>query len=183
MSFWSKLFGSPLSKTTTALTEEDESSYSELVRNGDLNGIKALLKSTPALISSKDNLGNTKLHFAAGCGQTELAKLLLANGAAVNSTDNHGSTPLHYAAMLGGNEVAKLLLARKANVNARTNDLGWTPLHCAANWGRKEAAELLLANKADVNAKDNNYETPLFYALRRGHNGVPELLLRHGGHE
>jgi len=149
--------------------------------NGDLDKVKALLKTNPDLVSSRDkNSGATPLHRPAAAGLTNMVELLLANKADANAKDIGGATPLMWAAANGRRDVAELLLANKAEVNARDNN-GETPLHEAAKDGYKDVAELLLANKADVNAKANDGATPLEWAAATGREGLVELLRQHGG--
>ncbi len=135
----------------------------DAAKSGDLEKVKALLKDNPDLVFSKDDRGNSPLHWAAFSGQEEVAELLLTNKAAVDAKDNKGNTPLHNAAGNGHKDVVELLLVHKADVNAKANN-GATPLHNAAAWGRKDVAELLLAHKAEVNAKGGGDLTPLHNA-------------------
>jgi ankyrin repeat protein len=151
---------------------------------GDLGKIKALLKDDPALISSRDQNGDTALHVAALFGHRDVVELLLANQADVNAKDNDGWTPLHCAAdahaFLGQpKDVAELLLAHKADVNAKSKG-GFTPLHFAASEGHQDVAEVLLAHKADVNTKDDSGWTPLHYATGKSYEGLTGILRQSG---
>jgi ankyrin repeat protein len=67
------------------------------------------------------------LHDAAGLGNIEAVKVLLASGADVNAINNDGETPLHIAAYSGMPDIAKLLLDAGADINAKTKE-GKTPL-------------------------------------------------------
>lgn len=152
----------------------------DVVAIGDLERVKALLKTNPDLASSKDALSMTPLHYAADRGLRDIMELLLASKADVNATNYWGFTPLHQAAMACRQSgVAELLLAHGAEVNA-TDKYGATPLHAAANNGNAVAAEALLANKAAVNAKDKHGWTALHYAISGGSKEVVQMLLAHG---
>jgi ankyrin repeat protein len=173
----------------------------DAAKAGDLAKARALLKSHPDLVFSKDeDYGMTPLHLASCYDHKDVAELLLANKADANAKSNEHSTggqfqgsvtPLHLAAENGYRDVAVLLLANKADVNAKNKD-GWTPLHEAAAMGNKDVVELLLANKAEVNAKCNYGYTPLHEAAEgneapdkkglgsAGHKDVVKLLLDHG---
>ena len=78
-------------------------------RDGNLVKVTALLKGNPDLVSSKDNNGDTPLHWAALNGHKDVAELLLANNGDVNAKDNGHRTPLHYAEGGGHSDVAELL--------------------------------------------------------------------------
>jgi ankyrin repeat protein len=84
-------------------------SLHEYARNGDLKGVKELLQDNPDQVNSKDIIGETPLHYAAGNGHNAVAELLLANNADVNAKDNGGNTPLQRAASKGHKVVVKLL--------------------------------------------------------------------------
>jgi ankyrin repeat protein len=170
--------GAPATTTTKA-----EATIHDAARDGDLERVRALLKSDPDLVSSKDKeYGATPLHWAAGKGHEDVAELLFASKADVNSKDKHGGTPLHWAAFNGHKGMVGLLLASKAEVNAMDIQ-GVTPLFLAAAYGHKDVVEMLLAKGGQVNAKDKNGMTPLAGAVRKGYKDVAELLRQHGGEE
>jgi ankyrin repeat protein len=114
----------------------------DAARDGDLQKVKTLLKGNPDLVFSKDNNGNTPLHWAAHGGHRDVAEFLMANKAEVNAQNELGFTSLHLAVQEGYKDVVELLLARKAEVNAEDN-YGNTPLHWAAYMRREGVAELL----------------------------------------
>jgi cytohesin len=162
---------------------------------GDLPRVKVLLKGNPNLLFSKDESGQTLLHYAAEgyftrtegvrvAGTLELlyeipyepqpsavVEFLLANKLDVNAKDKNGVTPLH---LVSNGRKAELLLAHGADVNAR-DKFGTTPLHNAVSSGFKDVAAVLLAHKADVNAKDSNGNTPLL--IDDSYTDVARLLL------
>jgi ankyrin repeat protein len=70
-------------------------------KSGDLEKVKALLKDNPDLVSSKEDNGETPLHWSALMGHKDVAELLLANKAKVNDKASNGLTPLHWAAGAG----------------------------------------------------------------------------------
>ena len=80
----------------------------DAAQRGDLKTVKALLKGHPALVFSKDDVGNTPLHYAA-CGYMAVVELLLANQAEVNAKNKEGATPLRLAEDSGHKDVAELL--------------------------------------------------------------------------
>jgi ankyrin repeat protein len=150
---------------------------------GDSATLDTLLKSDPALVSSKDKLGQTPLHYAVQGGNKESVQFLLANKAEINAKNEMGWTPLHIAAVIDREDMVQLLLANKADVNARTSyeDIlvhsGMTPLHIAASGGFNDLVELLLKNKAEVDARTSHQWTPLHFAALKGNKIVVEKLL------
>ena len=85
-------------------------------------------------LQSKDEFGNTHLHYAAEFNDDpQLISLLLDRGAVNDSPGELGRTPLHLAAEANVVPVVAILLDRGADVMARAQDTGYTPLHFAAN--------------------------------------------------
>jgi len=82
-------------------------------------GLRRSLKAIPIWFFSKDNNGNTPLHWAAHGGHRSVAEFLMANKAEVNAQNELGLTSLHLAVQEGHKDVVELLLARKADVNAK----------------------------------------------------------------
>jgi len=114
----------------------------DAARSDDLEKVQELLAEDPSLVSSRDDLTWTPLHYAAAYGYRDVAQLLLARNAEVDARDDLGWTPLHVAAVNGNKDVVELLLASKAHVNAKTNR-GLTPLSLALDKDHHEVAELL----------------------------------------
>ena len=114
----------------------------DAAKNGDLEKVKALLKTNPALVFSKDDAGFTPLHWAAIKGCKEVAELLLANKADVNAKNDYGMMPLHAAVAYHNKAVVELLLTNYADVNAK-DSAGDTPLQLATSSGFIDLAELL----------------------------------------
>jgi ankyrin repeat protein len=145
---------------------------------GDMDRVKALLKSDPQLLHPKTE-GKHALNLAATDGQLEMVKFLLDQGADIHSKDPAESTPLHCAAFRGHTEVIRVLLARGAKVDLRDH-AGMMPLRIAAQWNRHtKVVQLLIDHKADVNAADYEGWTSLHAAVAFGRLGVAELLLTH----
>jgi cytohesin len=74
-----------------------ESTIHFAVASADVERVEKLLKDDPQLLSSKDDCGQTPLHYAARRGSKQLVELLLAKGAQINAQDSVGYTPLVWA--------------------------------------------------------------------------------------
>lgn len=129
---------------------------------------------------------NYDLHDAAGKGDVELVRKLLADGADVNSTnekgyEGFGYTPLHTAcSSFECTENAPLvqsLIQAGADINAR-DKFGRTALHRAAFHELASVVEVLLQAGADVNARDEHGDTPLHET--NANSKVAGMLLRAG---
>jgi len=117
----------------------------QAAHDGDLEKVKALLKSNPNLVFDTDIYDTTPLHYAA---TKDVAEVLLANGALVNARNKYGDTPLHFAATNGLKDVPEVLLANGAEVNAVDRPIGVgakgeTPLAQAESGGHNDVVEVL----------------------------------------
>ena len=115
----------------------------QLVRKGDLAGVRKILSSDRTAVHLRDGRDQTLLHLVVeGLGvppvaatYIKMARLLLSHGALVNSKSKarslHGFiSPLHIALWLGRGEMSELLLTNGARHDLTTDD-GDTPLHTA----------------------------------------------------
>ena len=102
------------------------------------------------------------LTYAAICGNSELAMLLIKYGAKVNHSDDCGRTALHYAV---GDDGHMYSYVQHVDVAKRMCTL---------------TAEKLLLAGANANAKDENGESPLYLACRSGKTELVKLFLSHG---
>ncbi|MFK7770100.1 MAG: PQQ-binding-like beta-propeller repeat protein [Mariniblastus sp.] len=94
--------------TVKNLTNE---TYWRAARNGDLETVKAALKSGIE-VDVKTDYGATALFFACDRGQEEVVKLLLEKGADPNSKDKfYNSTPTSWAQMKPNKKIIAMLLA------------------------------------------------------------------------
>jgi hypothetical protein len=146
----------------------------EAIVRGDPRGVACMAGRT-----DPHQLACPRLHLAASCGATEVAKSLLEAGADVNQRAKHGYTPLHFAALCGEARTADLLLAHGAQVDAATPG-GVTPLHCAVLHGHAPLVALLLDWGADPNAAKSNGKTALHMAASCQRSQCLRLLLEAG---
>lgn len=120
-----------------------------------------------------------QLRRAAGDGDVQGIKRLVARGAKIDSLDSDGWSPLTLAVAQYQPAAVSALL----ELGAKTNAVGktrHTPLGWAVIRGYTDMVETLLANGANVEAKDEKGWTPLMEASARGYADVVELLLSKG---
>lgn len=152
----------------------------EAARAGDAEVLRALIRSDPTAVGSRDEAENTALHFAARGGHADAVRLLLASGAEVNGVNYEGEAALHWAVLRDRLEVAELLLAHGAGTEVRES-YGRTPLLLVAReTGSVKMARRLLDGGADVNARDRFGATPLDLAAWRGFRELVDLFLDRG---
>jgi ankyrin repeat protein len=187
----------------------DVKTFHELVKQGDLEGVRAALRNDQSLLEATNEAGQTAFLLAKYYRQPQIADHLLSlnpkldifqncaagrTEAALNQIDREpellekhssdGWTPLHLAAFFGNAELAKGLLNRGAAIEARsTNSMANTPLHAAAAGANLAVIELLLEHGADANARQHGGWTALHAAAQTGNRKMAELLLAHGAHK
>ncbi len=93
-----------------------------------------LLLAAGADINTKDNGGNTPLHYVARQNHPRLVSVFLQSGAQVDSVNRFGNTPLMEAASGGHTEVVKLLLEAGANWRIKNNIGKNTEDYANAKW-------------------------------------------------
>ena len=119
-------------------------------KSGDLEKVKALLKSDAGAINARDTDASTPLHCATWKGHESIVAFLLNQGADVNahnSNDHWGTTPLHAAAHANQAAIAQMLIDHGADVNAYDMN-GKTPLHHTTFHKAKKTAKLLQSRGA-----------------------------------
>jgi ankyrin repeat protein len=151
----------------------------ELIKAGDVEGVRAALAREPALANrtirwflNQENESDP-LHFISDCvghgwlmngNEGAIAEILLAHGAAIGGTGNRES-PLIAAASLGAESVAKVLVEAGADLEA-TSIFGARAMHWAAWCGMPSTVELLIAHDADIEARCSEFRaSPLFWAV------------------
>ncbi len=124
--------------------------------------------------------GDTPLHGAASCGDTNLkiVQMLAKHKVEVNARGYQGNTPLHVASYGGYVDIVRLLLSHNADLHMR-GDTGWTPLHLSADRGHLEVSRILLEHAAEVDARNGHGSTPFLLAAEQGTPDVVRLLLDH----
>ena len=116
---------------------------------------------------------------AAGAGDAERVRKLIAEGALPNAADLRGERALCAAVAVGALEATRILLQRGADPNLKGVQ-GRPPLAIAAANGQRKIVGLLLRADADVDRAGANRATPLHEAVRFGHATIVADLLAAG---
>lgn len=152
----------------------------DMIRKGDLDELKELLRKNKGILNAKDAHNRTLLHWVGKEGKREIAELLIKKGVEIDAKDDDGDTPLSCAAIYGHKAVAELLILKGANIEAR-NNWGRTPLHLVAREsGNADIARILINKGAHINIGDKYGATPLTSAAWRGFENIVNLLLNEG---
>ena len=144
---------------------------------GDVARLQELVSGAPAQVSARSGDGFTPLHLASFFGQTDAARILLAQGADV---DAHGlgwmtGTALHSAASGAHADIVDMLLAAGADPNARQAG-GWTPMLSAAERGDAPIIEALLRAGGDASATSDEGASMMDLAMKSGDGRTIELV-------
>ncbi|KAK3033431.1 hypothetical protein RJ639_033035 [Escallonia herrerae] len=161
-------------------------------RGGNLRILKELLADSSDVLAYRDNQGSTILHAAAGRGQVQAVKDLVASYDIINSSDNQGNTALHIAAHRGQVAVLEALILASPSSICSTNNAGKTFLHSAVTGFQNpsfrrldrqiELMRRLVCGKIFnieeiVNARDNDGRTALHLAIIGNiHSDLVQLL-------
>lgn len=150
----------------------------EAAKNGNISEIKKLVANGED-VASRDEEALTALHWASIRGKLTVAEFLIENGADINAIDSFGTTVLHMA-IFGGEKMVQLLLNKYVDVNKKNYD-GAIALHIVALEGNWNIAAALISRGSEVNTKTTkNQITPLYWAAKRGHKDIVELLINNG---
>ena len=163
--------------------------YAALNPNTDTCMMELLLKKEAGdSINTKDNRGQTPMHYLAQSGFSDGIKLLANCGADINLFDDYGLSPYHWAIIAGQPKATSLLLSLGVNVyNTSANEK--SALWWAASRGHSSIARLLLfegrASGLDpgavlVNPTHTSRSVPLGAAASCGDLNTVQLLLAYG---
>ncbi|POX63506.1 ankyrin repeat domain-containing protein [Streptomyces sp. Ru62] len=133
-------------------------------------------------MTDQDRLGRTAVHYAAGGGDVDGLRALLAEGADPGTVDAEGWTPLHFAAQAQVPAAVEVLLAAGAAVDV-VDRHGNTPLWRAVFCSRGEGGTIrrLLEAGADPDRDNVHGLSPRALAGRIANYDVAAHLLAGDG--
>ncbi|XP_076290222.1 uncharacterized protein LOC143213811 [Lasioglossum baleicum] len=158
-----------------------------------------------ANINVTDGWGTTPIAYAIQNGDTEMAKLLVANGVDVKNNPNllhysvinpicYNCTCIRLTSFFNScydsryrtrydrrcmQKIVELLLSKGANVNVKSES-GMTTLFAASRSGYKEIVGILLKYGAECDPGAGEDIKPLHAAAVEGHSKIVEILLKFG---
>ncbi|KAK1318846.1 hypothetical protein QJS10_CPB04g01743 [Acorus calamus] len=162
-------------------------------RGGNVEMVREFLKECSNVLECRDANGATLLHAAAGRGQVEVVKDLVASYDIVTSKDGQGNTALHIAAYRGHLPVIEALIFARPSCASLINYNGDTFLHMAVAGFRTpgfrrldrqmELMRQLISGKIVdirdiINIRNNDGRTTLHMAVIGNiHSNLVELLM------
>lgn len=145
------------------------------VCNNNIEIVDTLCSHPNIDLNSKDGLGVTPLHEAAGRGNVAVINILLRKGCDPNLRDNDHFSPLSFAAYNRQMDAVEKL---SATIN-QTDSEGRTDLHIAVIQGWTEVVEILLnSEKINPNIVDINGRTAFDYACQADDKDLMKLLVQ-----
>ncbi|MDR1469752.1 MAG: ankyrin repeat domain-containing protein [Spirochaetaceae bacterium] len=133
----------------------------------------------PAVMSSRDSLGNTVLHHATLWRIDSVIQVIVERGANTEAVNISGETPLFIAVKANAASTVRALLQAGASLTGR-DSLGNTALHTAVRSNAPQAAEALLDANINIDAYNLYGQTPLHDAVRLGAYDAQVILVRRG---
>uniref|UniRef100_A0ABD2VUY7 Uncharacterized protein n=1 Tax=Trichogramma kaykai TaxID=54128 RepID=A0ABD2VUY7_9HYME len=126
-------------------------------------------------LDTRDNLGNSALHYAIHYGNVDMVEFLLLKGANPNVANNDGMTPLHIIRAKRAVRVHLLMkflrisdhMQQTLQLDAQ-DKMGNTPLHLAVRDGCFVMIEPLLRRGANPNLTNQEGMTPLHIICKKG---------------
>lgn len=161
----------------------------------DASDFVGKLVSAGAGLCVQEKGGHTALHLACREGRRECAQRLLAppvsqrpchgNGfrAQLDCTNYDGYTPLHVAVLRKDLDMVSLLIAAGVDLNKPELSCGRSPLHLAVESQNPDVVEYLLRAGADPEARMYVGYTPMYSAVHRPDQKIPQLLREFGSEE
>lgn len=154
--------------------------FIQAVQSGNLARVEAALEEGLSP-DQTDELGSPSLVLAAGAGQEEVVRYLIAKGADRQAMNRVGETALARAARFGHRDVVNRLLSAGVDPELAGERFGITPLIAAAQAGQPYIIRELIASHVNPDQPEHiNGYTPLMLATAGGHTEAVRALLAEG---
>ena len=160
----------------------DKYGWTPLMAASILNNLPMvkLLIQEGAIVSKKDNIGNTAAHYAAKKGWNDVLRHLLISGVNVDEKGECNLTLLHKAACWNLHSTVEMLLNEfdgRSFINDNSNDYKETPLTCAiAGNGDLEMDKILIGAGANKDMVDRDNKTVLDWAKQKKKSDIVKYL-------
>lgn len=148
----------------------------DCARKGKLE-IAKLLISKFASVNIENRQGELPIHLASAKGNMDMIRLLIESGAFLNKKTSEDKLPIHYAILSGHKDVVPYLLKESKQSWFIKDIHNNTLLHYATKTTSVQLIEMLINQNLDPNALNDQFETPLFNAIRFGSIDTIRLLL------
>ena len=145
------------------------------IEAGDAVSVKTALKSSPKLLKTRNEAGETPLHYAAKYGHLDIVKFFVESGAEIDSLQRSlqtdpsrlDQTPLFVATEFGKLDVLQYLISKGADPDHRDAS-GVSPLYRAAQLPNAKAVAMLVQQDVslDVRSRTNPEEATLAHVAR-----------------
>jgi ankyrin repeat protein len=156
--------------------QHGETPIFDCARKGKVQ-IAKLLISKFANINVENRVGELPIHLAAFKGNLDMIKLLVQSGAYLNKATSEDKYPVHYAIGGGQHEVIDYILKQSKQNYYLKDTYGDTLLHHATKTNNVVMIDALLNQNLNPNALNDQFETPIFNAVRFGSVETIRLLL------
>ncbi|RYV03970.1 hypothetical protein SOPP22_00710 [Shewanella sp. OPT22] len=147
------------------------------------NKITQLLNEEHLKLHIKNEDGQTALHIAALCGNTENIIALSRAQLDANMVENEdGYTPLQLAIERSDYQVVDTLLTHCSvnRIDAISTFRGWSCMSLCMQKGDIKTAQKLLSRGANINAGCSKYNIPIYVAISAEKISMVEWLCQHG---
>jgi uncharacterized protein len=148
----------------------------DCARKGKLD-IAKLLITKFANVNVENRQSELPIHLAAHKGDNQMIKLLIETGSYLNKKTVEDKLPIHYAIAGGRAETIPYLLKESKQSWFVKDTYGNTLLHHATKTASVQVLDLLLNQNLDPNALNDQFESPIFNAVRFGTVETVRLLL------